>query len=685
MVKLVIAEKPSVAKSYAEALGCNKKNDGYFEGNGYIVSWCYGHLVGLADPEVYDEKYKKWDINELPIMPTEWRYVIKKDTSTQYKVLKNLLNSSDVSEVICGTDAGREGELIFRHVYTMAKCNKPIKRLWVSSMEINSLKKSFNEVESGEKYYNLYQSALLRERLDWLVGYNFTRLVTLCSGNNTLLSVGRVQTPTLAMICERDDVIANFKKEKSYVVHIKKDTMDAVSEHLSSENEADTILSFCMSNDIVVDDVKKEKKKTDRPKMFDLTSLQREANKIYGFTADKTLKLAQSLYEKGYTTYPRTDSTYLTEDMKDSSRAVFNAVIKHLDADYDYFDNDKLFDNSKISDHHAIIPTVKALKKDDISADELTLYNLVCVRFISAFNKPYLYESTAMMIKCGKYDFKANGNVVIDRGFKAVEDRFIKVKADKEEKEESVLPDYKSGDKITGATLSKTEDFTKPKSHYTEATLLSAMEKAGNKEMSDDVERKGLGTSATRAEVIETLVKRQYIKREGKKLLITDKGKFLVSVAPDKLKSVEFTADMENDLLKVSKGLLSYNDFKKESHEYINGVIKELSDKGVQSAPFSVEKKVIAKCPICHSDIYEGNKNYYCSNKDCKVVLFKEDKYLGSMKKKLTEKMASDFFEKGFCDVKGLTSKKGNKFDARIIVIFDENTGYPSYKMEFNK
>ena len=685
-MKLVIAEKPSVARSYAEALGCNNKKEGYIEGNGYIVSWCLGHLLELSSPEKYDEKYAVWSMDTLPIIPEKYKYTIKQESVAQYNTLKKLFNDDRVTEVVCGTDAGREGELIFRHVYNMTKCNKPIKRLWISSMEINALRKGFEQLEDGEKYYNLYQAALLRERLDWLVGYNFSRVITLVYGGGSSFSVGRVQSPTLNMIFERDKSISDFVKEKYYVVHIKKDGLDASSEHIKDINTANGIKVDCENNDIIVSDVKKENKKVDTPKLFDLTTLQREANKLYGFTADKTLKIAQYLYENGFTTYPRTDSCYLTEDMKDAANKTFISTCEFLNISYEYCEKEKLFDNSKVSDHHAIIPTNKKPGINDLKADELTLYNLVCVRLISAFFKPYLYESTNVRIKCKENEFKASGNVPIDMGFKDVEQKFLKVKkADKEKNDISI--ELKPGEIIKNVDIAINEDYTKPAPHYTEGTLLADMEKAGAKEMDDEVERKGIGTSATRAEVIETLVRKKYIIRDGKKLLITDKGKYLVSVAPENIKSASFTADMENDLLKVSKGQMSYETFYDSALKYINDVISELSTKEpVKESAFNDKpiKQAVAECPLCKNSIYESDKSYYCSNKDCKVVLFKDDRYLSGMKKKVTEKLAKEFFSKGFANVKGLTSKKGTKFDAKITVSFSKETGYPSYKMEFN-
>lgn len=689
-MKLVIAEKPSVAMSYANILGAKTKCDGYMQGNNYIVTWCVGHLIELAMPEVYDEKYKKWDMNNLPFIPDAWKYSVKKETSKQYKVVKSLLCSDDVDEVICGTDAGREGELIFRHVYNMSGSKKPIKRLWESSMEDTALRHGFNNLKDGMDYKNLYYAALARERIDYLAGMNFSPLISLLyGGEGTYFSIGRVQTPTLNIVNMRENEISNFVKEKYYVVHIKKEGLDAVSEHIKDKSVAEKMQKDCENNNAIVKSVEKKLNKVAMPKMYDLTTLQRDANRLYGFTADKTLKITQKLYETKYVTYPRTDSAYLTEDMKNAAVDVSEKMLQLFSIDTVVQINDKVFNDKKVSDHHAIIPTKTVPDIGSLSNDEQKVYSLIAMRLLCSMNKPYIYESTSIMLECSGYEFKSNANVVKDKGFKGIEEYFKKkYKADTKENEENscIEVSIEEGSSIDCVSSELIEAYTKPPAHYTEDTLLSAMEKAGAKDMSDEVERKGIGTPATRAEIIEKLVKRGYVVREKKNILVTDKGKYLIKVAPERIKSVDFTVDMENKLVDLSKGIINYTAFMQEFNNYINDVVDEYSKLE------NIEKKVFANgpasdigsCPLCKSPIRESQTNYYCSNKECKVCLFKNDRYLASMKKSLTKKIASDFFNKGFSNIKDLESSKGTKFPAKVICTFD-GTGRPQYKMEFTK
>jgi len=688
-MKLVIAEKPSVAATYSKVLSATKREDGYYSGNGYIVTWCVGHLVGLALPPAYDDKYKEWDLNNLPFVPEKWKYSIKQETAKQYKIVKELLTSTDVEEVICGTDAGREGELIFRHVYNMSGCKKPIKRLWVSSMEDSALKEGFNNLRSGDDYTNLYYAALARERIDYLCGMNFSPLVSLLF--NGSYSVGRVQTPTLALIYQREDEIANFVKEKFYVVHIKKDGIDAVSERFKDKEEANFIKKACDGKEARVLKVEKKKKSVNTPLLYDLTSLQREANRMYGFTADKTLKLVQKLYEAKMLTYPRTDSPCLTEDMVSTAEEVYCNIKQIFDLNCDFTLNKQVFNNKKVSDHHAIIPTMSGSKDkmSQFSSDEEKIYSLVAMRFFLAFSTPYIYESTNVELECEGYLFKAKGNVVLDKGFKAIEEYFKKrYKADTEKKEKNdedslICIDLSAEQRLAQVVSDVSEGETKPPAHYTEDTLLAAMEKAGNKDMNDDVERKGLGTPATRAEILEKLVHREYVVRDKKNILITKKGIYFISIVPERMKSIELTVDMENQLLSLAKGNVDFTSFMHQYNDFIGGVIQEYSKIEIKDTPV-FNGEAFATCPVCKSDVKESKTNYYCTNKECKVCLYKEHRYLESMGKSLTKKIASDFFNKGYSNIKGLVSKNsGKSFDAKVICSFDDN-GQVSYGLEFN-
>lgn len=679
--------------SYAKILGANTKKDGYAEGNGYIVTWCIGHLIELAMPEAYDEKYRKWDMANLPFIPEKWRYAVKKDTAKQYKTVKQLLVDDRVDEVICGTDAGREGELIFRHVYKLSGSKKTIKRLWVSSMEDTALKEGFKNLKNGSDYENLYDAALARERIDYLAGMNFSPLVSLLyGGQGTYFSIGRVQTPTLNLVYQRDNDIANFVKEKYYVVRIKKNALEAASEHIKEYEIAEKMQKECNGSSATVTRVEKKDKKVGTPTLYNLTTLQRDANRLYGFTADKTLKLTQKLYENKYVTYPRTDSSYLTEDMADVADEVSKKMLHLFNLEADLHINKHMFNNAKVSDHHAIIPTKADVNINYLNADEQRIYSLIAMRLLCAMSKPYLYESTSIELNCSGYIFKANSNVVKDKGFKAVEDYFkqiYKADTDKRDKDEASEIDFEvnEGMSLNNVSSDYKEAFTKPQPHYTEDTLLSAMEKAGAKDMDDEVERKGIGTPATRAEIIEKLVSRGYVSREKKNIIITEKGKYLVEVAPERIKSVDFTVDMENKLLDLSKGNVSYQAFMQDFNDYITSVVDEFSKlevtekKSFANGPASD----IGSCPLCKSPIREGKTNYYCSNKECKVCLWKEDNYLKSMKKSMTKKIASDFFNKGYSNIKGLVSpSKGTEFDAKVICTFDEE-GRCKYNLEFLK
>lgn len=556
MTKLVIAEKPSVASSIAKVIGAKNRNDGYIEGNGYIVTWCIGHLVALAPPESYDEKYKKWD--NLPIIPVVWNYNVLPATKKQFVIVKKLMNSSKVDTVVCATDAGREGELILRLVYNQAGCKKPIERLWVSSLEDEAIKKGFGNLRSGMEYNNLYNSALCRERADWLVGINATRHFTVKNGNKGVISIGRVQTPTLAMIVERDSEIKNFKKGYYYTIEIDCGDFKATSGKYENEEQAQALCKNCSI--AAVTDVKKENKTSAPPKLYDLTSLQRDANRMLGFTAQQTLDILQKLYESKLVTYPRTDSRFLTEDMEDTALAVINAITAATDFEVKTQPNIKsVMNNAGVSDHHAIIPTVNIKTTDLKSLDDnfVKLLYLISARLLSATAPKYEYESTAVTLSCAGCDFTASGKVVKNNGFKDVEKQLISVIKSKPENTDdniSVLPDIHKGTEYTvNAKVIKHE--TQPPKPYSEDTLLSAMEKAGNKDYAnDDVERKGLGTPATRANIIETLLKRGYVERKGKQLISTDKGVKVICSVPEVLRSAKMTAEWENELSEIAKG-----------------------------------------------------------------------------------------------------------------------------------
>ncbi|MBQ9928542.1 MAG: DNA topoisomerase III, partial [Lachnospiraceae bacterium] len=511
-MQLVIAEKPSVAQSIAHVIGANERKDGYMEGNGYLVSWCVGHLVELAQPDAYSDEWKKWTYESLPMIPDVWQHEVKKDTAAQYKVLKELMHEARVDSVVCATDAGREGELIFRLVYEQAGCNKPMKRLWISSMEESAIRDGFTNLKPGSDYDHLYESALCRQQADWLVGLNGTRLFTVLYGGKTL-KVGRVQTPTLAMLVERESRIMNFKKEQYFMAHILCDGVDAVTERINSKNEAEKISGACQNRQALVTSVVKEEKTVAPPKLYDLTTLQRDANRLFGFTAKQTLEYTQSLYEKKLCTYPRTDSQFLSDDMEQTARNVIEAVFSAIMMDVGVMFNPdikRVLNSKKVTDHHAIIPTM-GITKTDLAAlpeTERKILSLIANRLVCATGEKHLYENVKAEISCGDYRFTTSGKAVLKEGWKYFEKSFKHSFMIKEEKEteEKKLPELSEGMTLENVQTKVSEHYTTPPKHYTEDSLLSAMERAGSEDMGDDVERKGLGTPATRADVIEKLV-----------------------------------------------------------------------------------------------------------------------------------------------------------------------------------
>ena len=548
-------------------IGAGERKDGYMEGNGYIVSWCIGHLVELAQPDAYSDAWKKWNYESLPMIPEEWQTEVKSDTAAQYKVLKGLMHDARVDSVVCATDAGREGELIFRLVYDQAGCKKPIKRLWISSMEESAIWEGFENLLPGSDYDNLYHSALCRQRADWLVGLNGTRLFTVLYGGK-VLKVGRVQTPTLAMLVEREEKIRNFKKEPYYMAHILMDGMDAATERIDDKAQAEGIAAACKGKAAAVVSVTKEKKTVQPPKLYDLTTLQRDANRLFGFTAKQTLEYTQSLYEKKLVTYPRTDSQYLSDDMEDTARGVIGAIYKAVlfeEPSGAEPDVKRVMDSKKVTDHHAIIPTMEIVKADlsAVPETEMKILSLAANRLLCATGEKHEYETVKAEFRCNETVFTVSGKSVTENGWKDFEAAFrrsYKTVEDKE-KEEKKLPELSEGMTFEGVQTKVSEHFTQPPKHFTEDSLLSAMERAGAEDMGDEVERKGLGTPATRADVIEKLVKDGFVKREKKQMLPTEDGVKLITVLPDVVKSPKLTADWENALTLVSKGEYSMQEF----------------------------------------------------------------------------------------------------------------------------
>ena len=687
---LVIAEKPSVAQSIAKVLGATSRKDGYMEGGNYIVSWCFGHLVELADASSYDERYAKWRYDDLPIVPESWMFEVTKDKAQQFKVLSSLMKDKRVTELVCATDAGREGELIFRLVYNKAGCVKPFKRLWISSLEDSAIREGFRHLRDGKEYDRLYEAALSRSKADWIVGINGTRLFTTLYHKK--LVVGRVQTPTLAMLVERDGKISTFQKEKYFNVHVGKGDLTADQEKVKTEEEAKRIAAACEKKQAVVSSLKQETKTVNPPKLYDLTTLQREANRYYGFTAQQTLDLVQTLYEKKLLTYPRTDSQFITDDMEDTARQVISIVCRQLPLFSDVSvtpDIARVTDNSKVTDHHAILPTVQ-LEKQDVSAlpqSEQKILNLVGMRLLCATGEKHTYAETQITLSCEGYAFKTKGKTVVQNGWKAVEELF-KASLKTKEKDDPVksLPEVHEGDVLDNVSASVTEHFTTPPKQYTEDTLLSAMETAGNDQFDDDTEKKGLGTPATRAGIIEKLVKSGFAERKGKSLIPTKDGCNLVCVLPEQITSPAMTAEWENTLMEIERG-------NADADAFLSGIVRMTGDlvkaypflSDAEAQRFGTGKEGIGKCPRCGSTVYVGKGNFYCSNKECSFCLWEDNKFFSSKKKKLTKKIAKELLDKGWCRVTGLyTPKKPQLYDA-VIRLNDSGGKYVSFKMEFDR
>jgi len=690
-MKLIISEKPSVGAAIAAALHVSERKNGYFEGNDCIVSWCIGHLVSLADADAYEERYKKWNYNDLPILPEQFQFVIAPDKKEQFNVLKKLMEREDVTELVNACDAGREGELIFRLVAEMAGCKKPIYRLWISSMEDKAIREGFENLKPGSEYESLYGSALCRQQADWLVGINATRLFS-CLYHHTL-SVGRVQTPTLSILTEREKKISSFKKEKYYLIHLGIDGCDAVSERISDKEKAEQIKNDCQGKPAVCTSVTSESKNINPPKLFDLTTLQREANRLFGFTAKQTLEYAQSLYEKKLITYPRTDSRYLTSDMVATAGEMVRIVINTSPFDKcTVFEPDveSVISDKDVSDHHALIITAEFEKADleHLPKGEHDLLLLIANKLLCAVAGKHVYESMTTIFECNGQTFTAKGKNVITEGWKEIERIYLaslKKKPEEQAEEEKPLPVFVKDQAYEDPDTSLTEHDTTPPKPYTEDTLLSAMEHAGADDMPDEAERKGLGTPATRASIIEKLVSGGFIVRKGRNMIPTKDGINLISVLPDTLSSPKLTADWEQQLVQIAQG-------KEEPEAFMSGIrsmVKDLVKDNSHVSPeaeklFESEREFLGTCPRCGGNIYEGKKNFYCSNRDCKFVLWKDDRFWTSRKKELTKKMVSTLLKEGSIQVKGMYSKTKDKtYDAKVVL---EDTGkYVNFKLCFEK
>lgn len=684
-MKLVLAEKPSVAQSIAKVLGAAKREDGYLEGNGYVVSWCVGHLVELAQPEAYDVKYSKWAYADLPIFPMEWKYEVSSGTKKQFGILKKLMAREDVASLVCATDAGREGELIFRLVYHKAGCRKPFERLWISSMEDVAIKKGFENLRFGTEYDALYEAALCRERADWIVGINATRLFSTLYEQT--LNVGRVMTPTLAMAVMRETAISAFKPEPFYTVQIGLDGFTAASERFKTKAAAEAVKQSCS---VAIVQKAECKEKTEKPPaLYDLTSLQREANRVLGYTAQQTLDYTQNLYEKKLVTYPRTDSRFLTEDMAHSLPDLVNLAFHTFSSpsvDNIPIHAEQVVNNKKVTDHHAIIPT-KELQKGNLSElpkGELAILQLISNRLCVAVGDPHRYAETVIELDCGGTVFSAKGKTVVQDGWKALVQKNDSTKSDENVQ---TLPSVSVGDEMTVSGTEIKEGKTSPPKHFTEDTLLSAMETAGADEMPDEVERKGLGTPATRAGIIEKLVRIGFLERKGDKktkhLIPTHKGTALVTVMPEQIQSPSMTADWEEKLLLIEKGEYASEDFMDEIKDVIAGLIQNYEVIRDSEVLMSKEANSIGKCPLCGSAVEDKAKAFFCSNRACKFALWKNNRYFASIGKSMTSATAQKLLGSGKVKLKNCKSERtGNTFDATVFMEVSED-GKTKFSMEF--
>ena len=625
-MQLVIAEKPSVARDIARVIGASSKKDGYLEGSGYKVAWCFGHLVGLSNPESYGEEYKgKWSFDTLPISPEKWKYTVNPDTKSQFELLKKLMESDDVDTIICATDAGREGECIFRYVYNIARCKKPVKRLWISSLTDVEIEAGFKDLRDGAQYDNLFAAGAARAKADWLVGMNATRLFTCRFGS--MLNIGRVQTPTLAMVVKRDSDVKNFVKQKFFTVQLDCGKFAVESERIDDETKANELTSLCDGKRVVISDVTKEQKNTKPPLLYDLTTLQREANRILGFTAQQTSEYTQSLYDqRKIVTYPRTDSKYITEGMAEKFPALLrktwqSSLFGGVNIQFDDNINTKPFtDNDEVSDHHAII-TTEEIENFDIStlpAGELSILKLIAMRMTLAAGEAEKYETVKVIAECENNSFTATGRTVISGGWKKTEKAlkaWLKGSEESEEKAEQALPEVSKGASFDNVKAVTAEHFTSPPKPYTEDTLLSAMERAGAEDFDEDAEKKGLGTPATRAGTIEALVNRGYLERSKKQIKATVKGISLIEVVPDEVKSPKLTADWENVLQQIEKGEADDKAFLSEIKDYVRGLVEKYGSKAENSAFAVKPSPALGACPNCGMDVRQGKFGFYCTGK----------------------------------------------------------------------
>ena len=688
-MKLVLAEKPSVAMSLSKVIGANQRGDGYMEGNGYLVSWCVGHLVELSQPEAYDEKYAKWRYDDLPILPEHWQYQVSTSTKKQFGILKKLMQRKDVESLICATDAGREGELIFRLVYHQCGCKKPVERLWISSMEDSAIREGFQKLRPGTEYDALYEAALCRERADWIVGINATRLFSCLYGQT--LNVGRVMTPTLAMVVMRDAAIRAFKPEPFYSAELKFQDFQAGGERMKEKAEVEKLVAeCCQAGSAIITKVEQKEKSEKPPTLFDLTSLQRESNRQLGFTAQQTLDYTQALYEKKLVTYPRTDSRYLTDDMAPLVPELVSAIQQSFQIQPDApapVNAAQVINSKKVTDHHAIIPTKTAAGYDisSLPSGEQAILTMLAVRLICAVGTPCRYTETIVEAECAGQKFRTKGKTVTDMGWR----RYAEKPAEDAEKnaEAGDLPELSEGMTLELAGVDLKEGKTSSPKRFTEDLLLSAMESASSDEFPAGVERKGIGTPATRAAIIEKLVQKGFIERRGDKktkyLCSTDKGNALVTVVPEQIQSPSMTADWEEKLLKIEHGEYDSDAFMGEISSMVSGLVKTYEAVKGANVLMQPECKVIGSCPACGSDVCETANGWFCRDKSCKFALWKENRFFQTLGKQMTEELARQLLNQGKARLTHCYSKKSGRYYDTTVHVETGEDGAAAFKLEF--
>ena len=675
MKYLVIAEKPNVSRAIAKVIGAYRQEDGYLEGGDCVVSWCLGHLAEYAAPEHYDERYESWRFEDLPILPAEWKLLVHSTKKPQFNVLRKLLRSKKFDYVVNACDAGREGEAIFRRVYALAESKLPIKRLWISSMEDAAIQQGFENLKDGAEYDNLFAASECRAKADWLIGMNGTRAFTKKYGRKQ--TIGRVQTPTLAMLTERQTKIQNFVKEPYYKVELSGGGVVAVSEQMAQEQDADTMQAACDGQCAVVGSIERKRVEKKPPKLYDLTTLQREANRYYGLTASQTLQALQELYEEKLVTYPRTDSQFVTEDM----RMTVESLVLALDGQT--VDVSCVINNSKVTDHHAILPTMQGAKcnKAKLSETKQRILSLIIWKLVQAVQPPFIYEDVMVTVCCQGRNFTAKYKDVLQPGYTA---KPVPLVEPEKNKDASLPNDLEQGMVLPVVRAEKKQGFTSPPKVYTEDTLLSAMETAGNKEFEKDTEKKGLGTPATRAAILEKLVSSGYVQRKGKQMIPTEDGVAAIRNIPNYLKSASMTAEWENDLLRMERGEIKPHDFMQGIHGLIDKMLADLRQIPTVAAAPHHNKISVGSCPVCGNPVHESKLSFCCADRSCKFALWKESRYLANMRKTLDKKMAVDLLKKGRTHVKDFYSVKKDKMFAADLVMRVED-GRAQYSLEFPK